>query len=76
MKFDIYKKKVGTILRRSLAGRRISCTAFHRYRIAPCRAAEDVAICYADPSKARQELGWRAQYGLPEIMRVHGTGSQ
>jgi len=38
------------------------------YRIAPRRAG-DLAICYADPVKAQQELGWRAQRGLPEMMR-------
>lgn len=38
------------------------------YRIAPRRAG-DVAICNADAVKAQQELGWKAQRGLPEMMR-------
>ncbi len=31
------------------------------------RRAGDIASCYADPSKARAELGWEAQYGLAEM---------
>jgi UDP-glucose 4-epimerase len=33
------------------------------YRIAPRRAG-DIAQCYADPAKALQDLGWRAEKGL------------
>lgn len=32
------------------------------------RRPGDVAICYADPSKARRHLGWRCQYGLSQMM--------
>ena len=32
------------------------------------RRKGDIASCYADPSKAAEELGWRAQYGLSEMM--------
>jgi UDP-glucose 4-epimerase len=38
------------------------------YRIAPRRPG-DIATCYADPTKAEQELGWKAQRGLDEMMR-------
>lgn len=38
------------------------------YRIAPRRTG-DIATCYADPSKAMRELGWKAKRGLPEMMR-------
>lgn len=38
------------------------------FRIAPRRVG-DIATCYADPSKAERELGWRAQRGLSEMMR-------
>jgi UDP-glucose 4-epimerase len=38
------------------------------YRIAPRRLG-DIAICYADPSKAHRELDWRAQLGLSNMMR-------
>jgi UDP-glucose 4-epimerase len=38
------------------------------YRIAPRRPG-DIATCYADPSKAESELGWKAKRGLPEMMR-------
>ena len=38
------------------------------YRIAPRRPG-DIATCYADPSKAARELGWRAERGLTEMMR-------
>ncbi len=38
------------------------------YQIMPRRAG-DIATCYCDPSKAEQELGWKAQYGLDEMCR-------
>jgi UDP-glucose 4-epimerase len=31
------------------------------------RRSGDIAICYADPGKAFQELGWKAEYGLSEM---------
>jgi UDP-glucose 4-epimerase len=37
----------------------------------PCRIAArrpgDIARCYADPTKAWEELGWRAEYGVAEM---------
>ncbi len=36
------------------------------YEIKPRRAG-DIATCYADPTKAREELGWEAQYGIDEM---------
>jgi len=36
------------------------------YRIAPRRAG-DIAQCYADPSLAKEELGWEAKRGLQEM---------
>lgn len=36
------------------------------YRIAPRRPG-DIAISYADPSKAERELGWKAQRGIQEM---------
>ncbi len=36
------------------------------YVIGPRRAG-DIAQCYADPSLAKQELGWEAQYGIREM---------
>lgn len=36
------------------------------YKIA-ARRAGDVAICYADPTKAWQELGWKASRGISEM---------
>lgn len=44
------------------SGRRVPYKIGHR-------RAGDVAICYADPSKAQRELGWKAERGLPEMMR-------
>lgn len=38
------------------------------FRIVPRRLG-DLATCYADPSKAERELGWKAQRGLSEMMR-------
>lgn len=36
------------------------------YVIDPRRPG-DIAACWADPSKAREELGWEAQYGIEEM---------
>ena len=38
------------------------------YAIKPRRAG-DIAQCYADPSKAEKELGWKAAHGLAEMCR-------
>jgi len=38
------------------------------YKIAPRRPG-DVASCYADPTMAREKLGWRAERGLEEMCR-------
>lgn len=31
------------------------------------RRAGDIASCYADPSRAKEELGWSAEYGIREM---------
>ena len=36
------------------------------YEIAPRRAG-DIATCYADPKKANEELGWKAERGIKEM---------
>uniref|UniRef100_A0A673L7U0 UDP-glucose 4-epimerase n=1 Tax=Sinocyclocheilus rhinocerous TaxID=307959 RepID=A0A673L7U0_9TELE len=36
------------------------------YQIAPRRSG-DVASCYADPTLAEKELGWKAEYGLERM---------
>ena len=36
------------------------------YQIKPRRAG-DIATCYADASKAKEELGWEAKYGIREM---------
>ena len=36
------------------------------YVIDPRRPG-DIAECYADPSKAKRELGWEAEYGIEEM---------
>lgn len=38
------------------------------YKIAPRRAG-DIAVCYADVSKAKKELGWEAKYSLDDMCR-------
>lgn len=38
------------------------------YEIKPRRDG-DIAVCYADPKKAREELNWVAQYSLTEMLR-------
>ena len=36
------------------------------YSIKPRRPG-DIATCYCDPSKAKEELGWEAQFGIKEM---------
>ena len=36
------------------------------YEIKPRRAG-DIATCYCDPAKAKEELGWEAEYGIEEM---------
>ena len=36
------------------------------YKIDPRRPG-DIAACYADPAKAKSELGWEAEYGIAEM---------
>ena len=31
------------------------------------RRPGDIATCYADPAKAKAELGWEAKYGIDEM---------
>ncbi len=38
------------------------------YSIKPRRAG-DIATCYCDPSKALNELGWKAQYNIEDMCR-------
>ena len=38
------------------------------YEIKP-RGAGDIAACYSDPTKAKEELGWEAKYGIEEMCR-------
>ena len=38
------------------------------YRIAPRREG-DIATCYADPTKALNELGWKAEKGIVEMCK-------
>ena len=35
------------------------------------RRPGDVAVCYADPTRAQQELGWTARYGLERMCEDH-----
>jgi len=38
------------------------------YQVSPRRAG-DIATCYSDPSKAKQELNWQAEKGLKQMMQ-------
>lgn len=38
------------------------------YKISPRRPG-DIAICYANADKAKQELGWQAKYSLHEMLK-------
>ena len=33
------------------------------------RRPGDIATCYCNPSKAKEELGWEAEYGIEEMCR-------
>ena len=43
-----------------------ACSKEIPYEIKPRRAG-DIATCYADPTKAKKELGWVAEYGIEEM---------
>ena len=43
-----------------------ACGKEIKYEIKPRRAG-DIATCYADPTKAKEELGWVAERGLEEM---------
>lgn len=43
-----------------------ACGKEIRYQIKDRRPG-DIATCYADPSKAKAELGWEAEYGIEEM---------
>ena len=38
------------------------------YKIAPRRPG-DIAVCYADPAKSAEMLGWKAEYNLADMCR-------
>lgn len=38
------------------------------YKIAPRRPG-DIAVCFADPKKAKELLGWQAQFGIEDMCR-------
>ena len=38
------------------------------YCVKPRRAG-DIATCYSDPAKAERELGWKAKFGIDEMVR-------
>ena len=44
------------------------------YVIKPRRAG-DIAACYSDATKAKEELGWEAKRTLDDMCGDHGTGS-
>ena len=37
-------------------------------------AAGDVAVSYADASKAERQLGFKCKYGIEDMCIIHGTG--
>lgn len=45
------------------------------YRIAPRRPG-DVARCYANPRKAQEMLGWKAERTLEQLIHVISTMSK
>ena len=36
------------------------------------RRPGDIAVCYADPTKAKEELGWEAKYGIEDMCASSG----
>ena len=45
-----------------------ACARPIHYKIVERRPG-DIGACYADPTKAREELGWEAQYNLQDMCR-------
>ena len=43
-----------------------ACEKEISYRVAPRRAG-DIDVCYADPEKAKTELGWEAEFGIEKM---------
>lgn len=43
-----------------------ACGHAIKYEIKPRREG-DIATCYCDPAKAKEELGWEAKYGIAEM---------
>ena len=50
-----------------------ACGYVFRYRTSaektPERRAGDVAQCYANPSKAKKELGWEAEFNIEDMCK-------
>ena len=40
------------------------------------RRPGDISTCYCDPSKAKAELGWEAQYGIDEMCADSWNGQK
>ena len=38
------------------------------------RRPGDIAVCYADPTKAYELLGWKAERDIDEIAKIRGAG--
>ena len=60
--FEIYKdsKITSNFIAEKTCGHAIS------YEIKPRREG-DIATCYCDPQKAKEDLGWVAKYGIDEM---------
>ena len=43
-----------------------ACGHAIKYEIKPRREG-DIATCYCDPQKAKEDLGWVAKYGIDEM---------
>lgn len=44
-----------------------------KYKIT-ARREGDIAACYADPALAKQELGWKAAFGLDKMCKCNPSG--
>ena len=69
-KYSVYNlgSGIGYSVLEMLKAMEEACGHALKYEIG-ARREGDIAVCYADPTKAREELGWEAKRNLSEMCR-------
>ena len=65
LKFDFTQNQISKIRRNHKCSKKI--VSIQSTRRIPMRRPGDIAACYADANKAKEELGWEAKYGIKEM---------